>query len=119
MAIGFLIGGAVIALTTYTATIEKSRDYGVLKALGASGGFVYRIVVEQSLIVGTAGAVLGVGMATLAAGWIEGLVPEFVTDLRPLDAAGVLVVAVVVSVVAAWVPARRIDRIDPAVVFRA
>lgn len=119
VAIGFLIGGAVIALTTYTATIEKSRDYGVLKALGASGGFVYRIVVEQSLIVGTAGALLGVGVATLAAGWIEERVPEFVTDLRPLDAAGVLVVAVAVSVVAAWVPARRIDRIDPAVVFRA
>jgi putative ABC transport system permease protein len=119
VAIGFLIGGAVIALTTYTATIEKAQDFGVLKALGASGGFVYRIVVEQSLIVGSAGALLGVGIATFAAGWIEDRVPEFVTDLRPLDAVGVLVAAIAVSIVAAWVPARRIDRIDPAVVFRA
>lgn len=119
VAIGFLIGGAVIALTTYTATIEKARDFGVLEALGASGGFVYRIVVEQSLIVGTLGALLGVGAAALSAGWIEERVPEFVTELRPLDALGVLVAAIVVSVVAAWVPARRIDRIDPAMVFRA
>jgi putative ABC transport system permease protein len=119
VAIGLLIGGAVIALTTYTATIEKSRDYGVLKALGASGGFVYRIVVEQSLIVGALGALLGLGVAALAAPWIESQVPEFVTDLRLSDAAGVLVAAIAVSVVAAWVPARRIDRIDPAVVFRA
>ena len=34
VAIGFLVGGAVIALTTYTATIEKARDFGVLKAIG-------------------------------------------------------------------------------------
>jgi putative ABC transport system permease protein len=119
VAIGFLIGGAVIALTTYTATIERARDYGVLKALGASGAFVYRIVVVQSLIVGTLGALAGVGASALAAGWIEGRVPEFVTDLRPLDAVGVLVGAIGVSVLAAWIPARRIDRIDPAEVFRA
>jgi putative ABC transport system permease protein len=42
--IGLVIGGAVIALTTYTATIEKARDFGVLKAVGASNRFVYRIV---------------------------------------------------------------------------
>jgi putative ABC transport system permease protein len=117
--IGFLIGGAVIALTTYTATIEKARDFGVLKALGASGGFVSRIVLEQSLIVGVAGAFLGIGASALAASVIEQRVPEFVTDLRVADAAGVFAIALVVSVVAAYVPARRINRIDPAMVFRA
>ena len=34
--IGFVVGAAVIALTTYTATVEKARDYSVLKAIGAS-----------------------------------------------------------------------------------
>lgn len=119
VAIGFLIGAAVIALTIYTATIEKARDYGVLKAVGAPGTYVYRIVVEQSLIVGTLGALLGVGAAAVSAAWIEARVPQFVTDLRPLDAVGVLVAAIAVSVIAAWVPARRINRIDPAMVFRA
>jgi putative ABC transport system permease protein len=118
VAIGFLIGGAVIGLTTYTATIEKARDFGVLKALGASGGFLYRIVVEQSLIVGVAGAALGVGASALAGSLIERRVPEFVTDLRPLDVLGVLAIALGVSLAAAYVPARRINRIDPAMVFR-
>jgi putative ABC transport system permease protein len=119
VAIGFLIGGAVIGLTTYTATIERAREYGVLKALGASGGFLYRIVVEQSLIVGVAGAGLGIAGSALAASLIESRVPEFVTDLRPVDALGVFAIAVVVSILAASIPARRINRIDPAMVFRA
>ena len=119
VAIGFVIGGAVIALTTYTATIEKARDFGVLKAVGASSGFVYRIVVAQSLIVGTAGALLGVGASALLAGLIGDWVPEFVTELRAADAAGVLATALAVSLAAALLPVRRINRIDPAIVFRA
>ena len=40
--IGLVVGGAVIALTTYTATAEKAKEFGVLKAIGASGGFPLR-----------------------------------------------------------------------------
>jgi putative ABC transport system permease protein len=117
--IGFAIGGAVIALTIYAATVEKARDFGVLKAIGADDRFVYRIVVQQSLGVGAAGALLGIAASSLAATLIRRDVPEFVTNLEPLDAAGVFVIALLVSAVAAVVPVRRISRIDPAMVFRA
>lgn len=83
--IGFVVGGAVIALTTYTATVEKARDFAVLEAVGASGSFVYRIVVWQSLLVGLVGALLGIAASALAADLISRWVPEFVTDLRALD----------------------------------
>jgi putative ABC transport system permease protein len=117
--IGLVIGGAVIALTTYTATIERARDFGVLKAVGASNGFVYRIVVVQSLTVGVVGAAAGVVASVLAATLIKRGVPEFVTDLRWTDATAIFAAAVVVSIAAAYVPVHRINRIDPAMVFRA
>lgn len=116
--IGFIVGGAVIALTTYTATIERAREFGVLKAVGASGGFLYRVVVTQSLIIGCLGAALGVGASALAASLIRQQVPEFLTTLRWTDALGVFAVALAVAVAASWVPVRRINRIDPAIVFR-
>ena len=119
VAIGFAIGGAVIALTIYTLTIEKARDFGVLKAIGADDRFVYRIVVVQSLGVGAAGAALGIVASVLVATLIRRGVPEFVTELRPLDAAAVFALALLVSAIAALVPVRRISRIDPAMVFRA
>ncbi len=117
--IGFVVGGAVIALTTYTATVERSREFGVLKAVGASAGFLYRVVLRQSLIVGVLGATLGVAVAVGATRLIRSGVPEFITVLRPLDVAGVLGIAVVMAIAASYVPVRRIDRIDPAEVFRA
>ncbi len=114
VAIGLVIGGAVIALTTYTATIEKARDFGVLKAVGASNAFVYRIVVVQSLIVGVLGSASGSPHRRCAATLIKRGVPEFVTDLRSDDAAGVFAAAVLVSILAAYVPVHRINRIEPA-----
>jgi len=119
VAIGYVIGGAVVALTTYTSTSERSRDFAVLKAGGASGPFVYRVVIQQSFIVATIGSIAGVGGAVGVATLVRREVPEFVTDLRPFDAAVVGVSILFVAVLAAYVPVRRINRIDPAMVFRA
>jgi putative ABC transport system permease protein len=117
--LGAVVGGAVIALTTYTATIEKSRDYGVLKALGASGMYLYRIVITQSLIVGVLGSLLGLLASALAASLIKRQIPEFITDLRWTDAGAVFLGALVMAIAASYVPVRRINSIDPAMVFRA
>jgi putative ABC transport system permease protein len=119
VAIGFVVGGAVIALTTYTATVERAREFGVLKAIGASGSFLYRVVVRQSLIVGVLGAAIGIAGSVAATRLIRNSVPEFIAVLRPLDAAGVFAVAILMAIAASYVPVRRINRIDPAEVFRA
>jgi hypothetical protein len=50
----------VAGLTIYTATIEKSREYGILKAEGFTNGYLYRVVFEQSLV-GHTGFVIGAG----------------------------------------------------------
>lgn len=117
--IGFAIGGAVVALTTYTATIEKARDFAVMKALGASAWFVYRVVIRQSAVIGMTGGVLGLLGAMFVAGFVRRIVPEFLTEIVWTDAVVVLAVTVLVSLAAAYVPVRRIERIDPAMVFRA
>jgi putative ABC transport system permease protein len=116
--IGFVVGGAVIALTTYTATVEHSREFGVLKAIGASGRFLYGIVLRQSLVVGAVGATLGVAASAAVANLVKRDVPEFITVLTLRDAVTVFVLALATAVVASYVPVRRIERIDPAEVFR-
>lgn len=117
--IGFAVGAAVISITIYTATIEKARDFGVLKAIGASNGFLYRLVITQSFVVGLVGLLLGIPLAILAGRVIERIVPEFVT-LFPWEAAlGVFAAVIFMSLLAAILPIRRIARVEPAMVFRA
>lgn len=117
--IGSVVGAAVIGLTTYSAVLEKRREYGVLKALGASFGATCRVVLAQSGIAGIAGYVVGVLGALGLARFLPGVVPEFSVDIEPAHA-GLLLLAVVGMVLVSVVPPlRRLSRIDPAEVFRS
>jgi len=119
LVIAFLVGAAIISLIIYTATIERARDYAVLKALGASNGRLLRIVLSQSFIVGLAGFAIGVPMATIVAANIERIVPEFLTRLDWQSLVPVLGATILMCAIAAYLPVRRIAQIDPAAVFRA
>lgn len=57
--LGFLIGLVVVSQTIYANTMENIEEYATLKALGASRGFVARIVLAQALICGVIGSILG------------------------------------------------------------
>lgn len=67
VAIAFLVGTLVVGLVIYTATLERQREYGVLKAIGAHNALLYRTVLAQALIITGLGALSGVGLAFVAA----------------------------------------------------
>jgi len=119
VAIGFTVGAAVVGLTIYTATIERSREFGVMKAVGASAVFLYRIVASQSAMLTSAGFLLGLVAALVVSRLAREAVPDFATEFRSLDIGGVLVGTVVMAFAASLIPVRRINAIDPALVFRA
>jgi putative ABC transport system permease protein len=117
--IGFVVGTAVVGLTIYTATIERTREFGVMKAVGAGAGFLYRIVLAQAAMLTVGGFALGLVGALAVARLASEAVPEFATDFQTRDIAGVLTVAGVMALLASFVPVRRVNAIDPALVFRA
>jgi putative ABC transport system permease protein len=119
LVIGFVVGAAVIGLTIYTATIERSREFGVMKAVGGSAGFLYRIVLSQSSMLTAAGFVVGLVAAWSVARLVRELVPDFVTIFRAQDVIAVFGGTVLMALLASFVPVRRINSIDPAIVFRA
>lgn len=77
-ALGFLIGLAIVSQAIYANTMENIEEYSTLKALGASRGFVLRLVFTQAMIYGTFGYVIGVlatvpltQMARTAVPWVN------------------------------------------------
>lgn len=119
LVVAFLVGCAVVGITIYTATVERSREYGVLKAIGASSGQLLRIVVTQSTLVGLAGFVIGIPLTYIVNEVAIYFVPEFTTLILPRDILTVLAAAFGMALAATAIPIRRIARIDPAEVFRA
>ena len=57
--IGVAIGFLVIFLSLYTTVLERTREIGVLKALGASRGYIMRVILRESELLAGVGVVLG------------------------------------------------------------
>jgi putative ABC transport system permease protein len=60
IAVGVLVGFLVVFLSMYTAVLERTREIGVLKALGASPGYVLNILLRETVILAIAGSMLGI-----------------------------------------------------------
>jgi putative ABC transport system permease protein len=116
--VAFIVGLAVAGLTIYTATVEKSREYGILKAEGFTNRFLYRVVFEQSLVTSVLGFLLGAGATVLVAPFAQDLVPQFVVFVRWQDLLGISGATLVMALIAAFIPVRRLAEIDPVTVFK-
>jgi len=114
--LGILVGVVVVAQTIYSATVDHIREYGTLKAMGASNGYIYRVITQQALASGVVGFVvgmavaLGVSRASLA-GTTAILIP-------PPLVAGLGLVTICMCLFASIVSIRKATTIDPAMVFR-
>ncbi len=60
IALGVLVGFLVVFLSMYTAVLERTREIGVLKALGASPGYILNILLRETLLLAAAGSLLGI-----------------------------------------------------------
>ena len=116
--IAFVVGVLVVGLVIYTATIERRREYGAVKAIGARNRTLYRVVTSQALIAATVGAFVGVALGFGAGAALMAWRPQFLVAIEPTAVAVVLASSLLMAVLAALVPARSVARLEPAEVFR-
>jgi lipoprotein-releasing system permease protein len=113
-----------IASVLVVSVVQKRREIGILRAMGATQGQVLRIFLLQGAIVGAIGSALGVVLA-VALIWVfsrlalgaDGL-PLFAITLQPGLALQVAALATLCGVLAAVAPARRAAKLDPALAIR-
>jgi putative ABC transport system permease protein len=75
MGIGVVIGFAVVCLSMYMAVLQRTREIGILKSLGASKGFILGIILSEALFLGIGGTILGIVMSYGANALIHALKP--------------------------------------------
>jgi putative ABC transport system permease protein len=58
--IGVIIGFAVVSLSMYMAVLQRTREIGILKSMGATNRFVMGIIVAEALALGFGGTIFGI-----------------------------------------------------------
>ncbi|GAA1511272.1 FtsX-like permease family protein [Nocardioides humi] len=124
-AIALVVAVLVINNTFTILFAQRSRDFALLRCVGATRRQVLRSVRLESLALGVLAAALGV-LAGLGAGhglvalihaqWPQARLGD--VDVAPAWIAGAAVVAIVVTLVAAWLPTRRAVQVDPLTALR-
>ena len=117
--VAYVVGLLVIGLTIYTATVERSREYGVLKAIGADTQTLMQIVTAQAVVSAAIGYVSGVVLAYLIAIVVRELLPEMLILIEPELWLRQIPVFALTTILAALLPLGKISRLDPLIVFQS
>ena len=121
-----LVVGAFLIVNTFSILVaQRSRELALLRALGASKRQVTWSVQLEAFILGLLGSTAGLGVGMLLAMGIRSLFARFGLDLSgqplifaPRTFVAAYAVGVVVTMAAAWLPARRTTRIAPVQALR-
>ena len=114
--LGFFVGTAIAGQTFYNFTIENLKQFGSLKAMGATNLKIVGMILLQATVVGLLGYGMGVGLACLFGIMSQGGELAFFTYWPVLPVAGVAIV--LICILASILCIRRVIVLEPAVVFR-
>jgi putative ABC transport system permease protein len=115
-AMGLVVGVVVVAQTIYATTLDHIREFGTLKAMGASNAYIYRVIVHQAVLSAAAGYALAMGIALFVVKHSE---KGGATIRMPWElAAGMFALSIAMCVAASLVSINKVTRIDPAMVFK-
>jgi putative ABC transport system permease protein len=118
-AIALIVGAIAVANTMMMSVFERTREFGVVRAIGAKPGFLFRLVLLEAILLSVVGAVAGVILGRL--GMI--IVNNIANDLIGLEVAALtlrlvffaVIVALLMGLLSGLVPAFRASRIPIAV----
>lgn len=115
-AISLLVGGIGIANAMFTSVLERTREIGVLKALGASGNAVLEIFLIEAGVIGALGGVIGValGMLISIAMTFAGL-PSIISLQLVLFAVGF---SIFIGIFSGYFPAKNASKLLPVEALR-
>ena len=116
--IGFLIALAVVALTMFTATLAKLREYAVTKAIGAGPAWLARTVLAQAAWAVGVALVLAVGLAVAVGAGVAAATPNLRLAIEPASVLRTAMGALLVGGIGSVLPLRRVTKVDPASVFQ-
>ena len=117
-ALVLLASALTVASTMMTSVMERTKEIGLMKALGASEAQVASVFLAEAAAIGGIGGILGAGVGAAIASVAGRTVFGAAISINPVILPLSLAVALAVTMVASALPVKRAARIDPAVTLR-
>ncbi len=111
-----IAGFFIIGLTMYSSALDRLKDYGTLKAIGAGNGFIRRLILTQAILFAVTGFVIAY---LFLEGFRQGVASSgLIFSFSPLQILGIFLIINLISMGGASFALKRISGVEPASVFR-
>ena len=123
VSIALVVSSIMIGIITYISVLERTKEIGILRSVGASKKDVSRVFNAETVIVGFTAGLIGIGVTVLLNIPIS-IIAEKLTGISgiaalPIPAAGILVlISVVLTMIAGLIPSKMAAKKDPVIALR-
>ncbi len=122
-AISLVVSSIMIGIITYISVLERTKEIGVLRSLGARKKDIRRVFNAETFIIGVTSGALGIIIARILV-IPTNIIIENITDLgnvaklNPLHALALITISVILTVIGGYLPARMASKKDPVIALR-
>lgn len=122
--ISLVVSLIMVGIITYISVLERTKEIGILRALGARKKDITRVFNAETFIIGTCSGLLGIVIAWALTFPINTIIYnltelEDVSSLQPLHAISLLIISVILTMIGGWIPAKYAATKDPVESLRA
>ncbi len=123
-AISLVVSLIMIAIITYISVIERTKEIGILRALGARKKDITRVFNAETFIIGVCSGSLGIAIAYLLTIPINMIIYHYteldnVAVLNPLYALGLATLSIILTIIGGMIPAKMAAKKDPVTALRS
>ncbi len=116
--ISLIVSTIMIAIITYISVLERTKEIGILRAIGARRKDVTRVFNAETFIIGLCSGILGITIANLLTIPINKVILnltqlENVAKLNPMHAITLIIISIVLTLIGGWIPAKMASKKDP------
>lgn len=125
VAISLVVSCIMIGIITHISVMERTKEIGILRALGASKHNISQVFNAETFIIGCCAGGLGVGISTLATIPINAIIDKFtglagLSARLPIESSLLLIaISVVITVIGGLIPAKKAAKKDPVIALRS
>jgi putative ABC transport system permease protein len=116
-ALGIIVGVVIVAQTLYSSTKDHLNEFATLRALGASAGYINKVILIQAVLSAVIGYAVGMALSIFIVWMFKVTESELPIAMTPMLAGSLFVLTVGMCVIAAIGAIFKVIRIDPAAVF--
>lgn len=117
-AISLVVSTIMIAIITYISVLERTKEIGILRAIGARKKDVTRVFNAETFIIGLCSGALGIIIAVLLTIPINKILKDMtdlenIASLNPVHAVLLVAISIILTLIGGWIPAKMAAKKDP------